>query len=86
MSGGSPATPEAVPGPIRTVCVVGSGGREHALAVTLARTADVVVTPGNPGISGTVCEKAVPEAEFQKAYWKKAAWYWRTAPCNPESA
>lgn len=37
---------------IETVCVVGSGGREHALAVTLARTADVVVTPGNPGISG----------------------------------
>ena len=31
------------------VCVVGSGGREHALAHTLARTADVVVTPGNPG-------------------------------------
>ena len=38
--------------PIRTVCVVGSGGREHALAVVLARTADVVVTPGNPGIAG----------------------------------
>lgn len=32
------------------VCVVGSGGREHALAQVLARTADVVVTPGNPGI------------------------------------
>jgi phosphoribosylamine---glycine ligase len=32
------------------VCVVGSGGREHALAHVLARTADVVVTPGNPGI------------------------------------
>jgi phosphoribosylamine--glycine ligase len=31
---------------------VGSGGREHALAVVLARTADVVVTPGNPGIVG----------------------------------
>jgi len=31
---------------------VGSGGREHALAVVLARTADVVVTPGNPGIAG----------------------------------
>jgi len=28
------------------VCVVGSGGREHALALALARTADVVVTPG----------------------------------------
>jgi phosphoribosylamine--glycine ligase len=34
------------------VCVVGSGGREHALAVVLGRTADVVVTPGNPGIPG----------------------------------
>jgi len=32
------------------VCVVGAGGREHALAQVLARTADVVVTPGNPGI------------------------------------
>ncbi len=35
------------------VCVVGSGGREHALAQVLGRTADVVVTPGNPGITGT---------------------------------
>ena len=33
------------------VCVVGSGGREHALAHTLARTAEVVVTPGNPGMA-----------------------------------
>ncbi len=38
-----------------TVCVVGSGGREHALAEALARTADqVLVTPGNPGIPGSV--------------------------------
>jgi len=36
------------------VCVVGSGGREHALAVVLARTAEVVVTPGNAGIPGSV--------------------------------
>ena len=43
-------------GPVRTVCVVGSGGREHALAVVLGRTADVVVTPGNPGITGTTLE------------------------------
>jgi len=32
------------------VCVVGAGGREHALAHVLARHAEVVVTPGNPGI------------------------------------
>ena len=36
------------------VCVIGSGGREHALAHVLARTAEVVVTPGNPGIPGSV--------------------------------
>ena len=40
------------------VCVVGSGGREHALAVALARTTDVVVTPGNPGIPGSVATPA----------------------------
>jgi phosphoribosylamine--glycine ligase len=36
------------------VCVVGSGGREHALAHVLGRLHDVVVTPGNPGIPGSV--------------------------------
>lgn len=36
------------------VCVVGSGGREHALVDVLSRTADVVITPGNPGIPGSV--------------------------------
>ena len=37
------------------VCVVGSGGREHALARALARSAEaVVVTPGNPGMAGPV--------------------------------
>ncbi len=48
------------------VCVVGSGGREHALALALARTADVVVTPGNPGMSGRRDTEAVrrrPESE-----------------------
>jgi len=36
------------------VVVVGSGGREHALAHVLSRTAEVIVTPGNPGIPGSV--------------------------------
>lgn len=35
------------------VCVVGSGAREHALAQVLGRDAEVVVTPGNPGIEGS---------------------------------
>ncbi|MCU1678482.1 MAG: Phosphoribosylamine--glycine ligase [Frankiales bacterium] len=36
------------------VCVVGSGGREHALAAACAREgATVVVTPGNAGIPGS---------------------------------
>ena len=35
------------------ICVVGSGGREHALAHTLSPHADVVVTPGSPGINGS---------------------------------
>lgn len=35
------------------IVVVGSGGREHALAEVLARHHDVVVTPGNPGIDGS---------------------------------
>jgi phosphoribosylamine---glycine ligase len=52
MSRTAPPGPVPSPGPIRTVCVIGSGGREHALATVLARTADVVVTPGNPGIAG----------------------------------
>ncbi|WP_419921534.1 phosphoribosylamine--glycine ligase [Candidatus Poriferisodalis sp.] len=32
------------------VCIVGQGGREHAYASVLSRVADIVVTPGNPGI------------------------------------
>jgi phosphoribosylamine---glycine ligase len=44
------------------VCVIGSGGREHALAHVLGRTADVVVTPGNPGIAGSV---PTPPAEVE---------------------
>jgi phosphoribosylamine--glycine ligase len=36
------------------IVVVGSGGREAALAEMLGRTAEVVITPGNPGIPGSV--------------------------------
>ena len=44
------------------VVVVGSGGREAALALVLGRGADeVVVTPGNPGIPGSV---ATPPEEL----------------------
>ena len=43
------------------VCVVGGGGREHALADVLGRTADVVVTPGNAGIPGST---ATPPEEI----------------------
>ena len=41
------------------VCVVGGGAREHALAHVLGRTAEVVVTPGNPLIPGST--SAPPE-------------------------
>lgn len=44
------------------VCVIGSGGREHALAHVLVRTAEVVVTPGNPGIPGST---ATPPGEVE---------------------
>jgi phosphoribosylamine--glycine ligase len=47
------------------VCVVGSGGREHALAYTLARTADVVVTPGNPGMAAPITVTDVPVEEVE---------------------
>ena len=52
MSGAAATTPGVGPTAVRTVCVVGSGGREHALAQALGRTADVIVTPGNPGMAG----------------------------------
>jgi phosphoribosylamine---glycine ligase len=48
------------------VCVVGSGGREHALAHVLARTAEVVVTPGSPGIPGSV---PTPPGEVDADLW-----------------
>ena len=53
MSGRVRPASSPAPGRVRSACVVGSGGREHALAQVLARHADVVVTPGNPGICGT---------------------------------
>jgi phosphoribosylamine--glycine ligase len=43
------------------VCVVGGGGREHALAVALSATADVVVAPGNPGMEGLERSDLAPE-------------------------
>src|SRR6185295_10842071 len=33
------------------ILIIGSGGREHALAWRLARTAEVYAIPGNPGIA-----------------------------------
>jgi phosphoribosylamine--glycine ligase len=46
------------------VCVVGSGGREHALAHVLARSADVVVTPGNPGMAAPIQVTSAPADEI----------------------
>ena len=40
------------------VCVVGSGGRDHAFAKTLSTEAEVVVTPGSAGIEGSTAEPA----------------------------
>ena len=45
--------------------MVGSGGREHALALTLARTADVVVTPGNPGMADPIEVNEAPVEEIE---------------------
>jgi len=39
---------------VTRVCVVGAGGREHALARSLGRNAQIIVTPGNPGIVGSI--------------------------------
>ncbi len=54
--GTTPGSARPAASPLARVCVVGSGGREHALAAVLGRTADVVVTPGNPGMAGTTPE------------------------------
>jgi len=42
---------------VSSCVVVGSGAREHALAWAIAKSADVIVTPGNPGIAahGIMC-------------------------------
>lgn len=42
---------------MRRCVVIGSGAREHALAWALAKSAEVTVTPGNPGIAahGIAC-------------------------------
>ena len=45
------------------VCVVGSGGREHALAHVLSRSAEVVVTPGNPGMARPIVVTDAPVQE-----------------------
>jgi phosphoribosylamine---glycine ligase len=47
------------------VCVVGSGGREHALAHVLARSAEVVVTPGNPGMADPIRVTAAPAEQIE---------------------
>jgi phosphoribosylamine---glycine ligase len=47
------------------VCVVGSGGREHALAHVLARTAEVIVTPGNPGMAVPIRVTDAPAEEIE---------------------
>jgi phosphoribosylamine--glycine ligase len=46
------------------VCVVGNGGREHALAHVMARTAEVIVTPGNPGMAGPIRVTQAPPEEI----------------------
>lgn len=44
------------------VCVVGGGAREHVLADVLSRTAEVVTSPGNPGIAEST---ALPPEEIE---------------------
>ena len=46
------------------VCVVGGGAREHALVDALGRTAEVVCTPGNPGIAAMATCVAAPAEEL----------------------
>ena len=74
------------------VCVVGSGGREHALAHVLARTADVVVTPGNPGMAPPITGGRAPAEEIEADLYvigPEAPWWpaWPTpaGPAGPSS-
>ena len=46
------------------ILVVGSGGREHALAWKLAQEADVHATPGNPGIAEDCTVHHVASADY----------------------
>ncbi|MDQ2727120.1 MAG: phosphoribosylamine--glycine ligase [Actinomycetota bacterium] len=49
---------------------MGSGGREHALAVALARTADVVVAPGNPAMTGPgISLTTAPPTKVEADLW-----------------
>ncbi|HWA83295.1 MAG TPA: phosphoribosylamine--glycine ligase [Fimbriimonadaceae bacterium] len=47
------------------ILVVGSGGREHALAWKLSREAEVLCAPGNPGIAEQVHCFETPASDFQ---------------------
>lgn len=51
--------------------MVGSGGREHALAAALAQSAAVTVTPGNPGMLATpgVAVSAAHPADVDADLW-----------------
>ena len=47
------------------IVVVGSGAREHALAITLARSRPVIVTPGSAAmVSGSISISTAPPAEL----------------------
>ena len=66
LGGGRGPGPRTIRSTLVSRCVViGSGAREHALAWALAKSADVIVTPGNPGIAahGISCVDT-PATEF----------------------
>src|SRR5580692_3231137 len=65
------------------VCVVGSGGREHALARALARTAEVIVSPGNPGMPGIGPDGSYPINITQIPPESVAADLWVIGPEQP---